>query len=293
MSGPKCAFNPAVALRRVFMPATLGNSSYLHVTRIFVPALIASSLYQARAASWSSPHSNRNNNGSRSVVRREQPRRVKVKLGRLPRDDEIREPYVYVIESSDQHGRPVLSGQQRTQHVLADLDLDTYSLQVVDMNLPDDQELDWPVCRVVNKREALEKAKKDKERKKTQTIKEKTLELNWALAPHDQEHKLRTMQKFLAKGNRVQVVLMKKQNGKAKATSKDAQALVDRIIQAVEEVPGSTEWKKREGALLGTLKINLQGKAQVKAKDEGKGRAEEEDADAETEEGDEQSKPEV
>lgn len=221
----------------------------------------------------------------------DEPKRVRVKLGRLPRDDEIREPYVHVIESLDQHGRPVVSGQQRTKDILAGLDLNTYSLQVVDVKLPNGQEVDWPICNIVNKREALEKSKKEKEKKKAQTIKEKTLELNWALAPHDQEHKLRTMQKFLAKGNRVQVVLMKKQNGKAKATSKDAQALVDRIVQAAADVPGSTEWKKREGALLGTLKINFQGKAQEKAEDKGKGKAK--DEEAEVEEGDEQSKPEA
>lgn len=290
MSGPKCAFNTAAALRRVFIPSNLGTSEYLHVTRIFVPALLASSFYQARAASWASPappkpgsYNGQNQNSNFRIsrgppVRRiEQPKRVKVKLARLPRDDEIRDGYVHVVEDTDSYGRPVLSNPRRTKDLLAELDLKTHSLQVIEpSNMPKEEleQLEWPVCRVVNKREELEKAKKEKDKKKATAIKEKTLELNWALAPHDQDHKLRTMQKFLAKGYRVQVVLMRKQNGKAKATAKDAQALVDRVVESAKEVTGSMEWKKREGNLLATMKINLQGKLQEKVEDK-----EEEDAE--------------
>lgn len=199
------------------------------------------------------------------------PRRVAVKLGRLPRDDEIREQYVHMVEGTDEYGRPILSDARRTKDILAKLDSTTYSLQVVKVQMPEGEEVDWPVCKVINKREELQKQKREKEKKKTATVlKEKTLELNWALAPHDQEHKLRQMQKFLAKGFRVQVCLMKKQNGKARATVKDAQALVDRIVESALEVKGTQEWKKREGALLQTLKINFQGKAQEKVEDEGR-----------------------
>lgn len=278
MSGPKCAFNTAAALRRVFMPSNLGTSEFLHVTKIFVPALLASSLYQTRTASWSSPNPSRsgsyygqeNHRNKGPTTRRvlgDTVKRVNAKLARLPRDDEIREPYVHIIEGYEKNGPPILSNSQRTKDVLADLDLKTHSLQVIAVDLPESQEVKWPVCKIINKREEVERQKQEKEKKKASALKEKTLTLNWALAPHDLEHKLKTMQKFLAKGSRVQILLMRKQNGKAKATAKDAEELVDSIVEAAKEVKGTTEWKKRDGALLGTLKINFQGKLQEKMED--------------------------
>lgn len=282
MSGPKCAFNTAAALRRVFIPSNLGTSEYLHVTRIFVPALLASSLYQARAASWASPSVSRpgfnyngrsqntnNTGGAAAAVRRVgEPKRVQVKLARLPRNDEIRDHFVYLVEGKDSYGRPILSSPRQTKAVLADLDLEESSLQVITPSNVSEEELaslQWPVCQIINKRAELEKAKKEKNNKKASTLKEKTLELNWALSPHDLDHKIRTMQKFLASGYRVEVVLMRKQGGKARANAKDAQALLDRVVASADEVAGTTEWKKREGTLLNTMKINFQGKAQGNA----------------------------
>lgn len=206
------------------------------------------------------------------MVRRvgDEVRRVQVKMARLPRDDEIQEPFVHIFQRFDENGRPVLSHQQRTKNVLAELDLKTHSLQVVEINLPEETQLTWPICKIINKREENERQRREKEKekkKKALTLKEKTLELNWALAPHDQEHKLKTMQKFLAKGNKVQVVLMKKKNGKARATQQDAQALVDKIVAAANEVKGTIEYKKREGSLMGIMKLNFQGKLQQKVED--------------------------
>lgn len=293
MSSKKCVFNPATALRRVFMPTNLENSDSLHLTRIFVPALLAP-LQQARAY-WAGRNTGQTQEGPRtgSFFDRDtsssasnfrarggrQPPpfrygaaeeedenkpgpRVKSKLGRLPRDDEITWPYVFVKTLSDD-GHERLAGPRPVKEVLAELDLKKCSLQAVVMPRPDDEEAPrWPICKIVNKKEELTRAKELKERKKQTVVKEKELELNWALAPHDLEHKLKTLQKFLAKGYKVQVLLLKKRSSKARIADKDAKVLLERIETAVAEVTDSKEWKKREGQVLGSLRLFLQGKAQ-------------------------------
>lgn len=277
------------------MPTNLGNSDSLHLTRIFVPALLAP-LQQARTY-WAGRNTGQAQEGPRtgsffdrgsgSSTRttsasnfrarggRQPPPfraeeedenrpgpRVKSKLGRLPRDDEITWPYVFVkTPSEDGHER--LAGPRPVKEVLAELDLRKCSLQAVVMPRPEDEEAPrWPICKIVNKKEELTRAKELKERKKQAVVKEKELELNWALAPHDLEHKLKTMQKFLAKGYKVQVLLLKKKGSKARIADKDAKALLERIETAVAEVTDSKEWKKREGQVLGSLRLFLQGKAQ-------------------------------
>lgn len=301
MAGNICAFNSATALRRVFMPFKLGASG-LHVTRIFVPSLVATTpQQQIRAASssyWSSgPPKTFGNNTTRtaplpssyhnSVDRLTRslppnganPRkfergevenrnmnkpgpRVKTKLARLPRDAEIMEPHVRVLSEQEDDGESQPSEIRRVKEVLAELDLKTQSLQVTFMPEPGTGGL--PICRIVNKKEEFLKQKLEKEQEKKQKAasKEKQMELNWALAPHDLEHKMKQMQKFLAKGYRVQVLLLKKRGAKVLAKAKEANALIDKIVEATAEVPGSKEWKSREGNLLATMKIFLQGKAQ-------------------------------
>lgn len=304
MSGPKCAFNTAAALRRVFIPTNLGTSEYLHVTRIFVPALLVLPINQARAYSWASRTSNstaprrrtsflddtRDNFAyPRGESRKYPPRddnrpgpRVTTKLARLQRDDEIRAPLVY-IEEPTEDGKGRLVGPRRTSEALAELDRKTYSLQVIESQNPDDPEAPkWPICRVVNKLNELAQQKREKEQKKKAAAqKGKSLELNWALAPHDLDHKLRTMQKFLARGYKVEVLLLQKQKGRAKATEQDANAIVDKIVEATREVTGSKEWKGREGKLLGSLKIFLQGKLQ-QAKESVEESVEDSEAEKET-----------
>ncbi|KAK7749764.1 hypothetical protein SLS53_000343 [Cytospora paraplurivora] len=302
MSGKKCVFNPATALRRVFMPANLGSSDSLHLTRIFVPALLAPlpPQYQARTywagrerstsqdastrtssffdrdGSNNSTRPSSASNNFRSRGGRQPPPfradreedenrpgpRVKSKLGRLPRDDEITWPYVFV-KALDEDGHERLSGPRPVKEVLAELDLKKWSLQAVVMPRPEDQDAPrWPICKVINKRDELARQKELKDKKKASAVKEKELELNWALAPHDLEHKVRTMQKFLAKGYKVQVLLLKKKGSKARIADKDAKALLERIETAVQEVTGSKEWKGREGQVLGSLRLFLQGKVQ-------------------------------
>lgn len=294
MAVTNCAFNTATALRRVFMPSNLGASDCLHVTRIFVPALLAPSSQQIRTHSyWEERPSKPGAWGSATStlynpyrdlakpdariptpMRRQRERedenrpgpRVKAKLARLPRDEEIRPPYVYITKV-DENGEERLSDLQEVKRILARLDRKVESLQAVVMQNPEDPSAPkWPICKIVNKKEELAKQQFDKEqaRKKKAAAKAKEMEINWAVGPHDLEHKLRTLHKFLAKGYKVQVLLLRKQGSKVKVQPKDANALVDKIVETTAEVPGAKEWKKREGQLLGSLRIFLQGKLQEK-----------------------------
>lgn len=295
MPSSQCVFNPAVALRRVFIPSNYGSSHSLHLTRIFVPALLALPT-QARAY-WAG----RDNGSSkappraisaifdrdsyartprptaasslnaRRTARPQQKKvadpdapgpRVGVKLGRMPRDNEIDWPYVYVktpgVEGLDTP-RPI-------KEVLAELDPKTTYLEAVTVPKADDRSSPrWPVCRIVNKKEELAKMKDLKERKKKGAVKEKELELNWTLAPHDLDHKLKTLQKFLSKGYKVQLLLQKKARAKVTANQEDAKTLIEKVTKAVEEVKGAKEWKGREGQVLGRYMIFLQGKVQDEA----------------------------
>lgn len=190
---------------------------------------------------------------------------MKTKLARLPRDEEIREKCVH-IKQMDSDGVERLSGPQMVKQILATLNRKTESLEVQYLPDPKDPETpQWPVAKIVNKKEELARKQKEKEQKKQAAAnKEKELEFNWALAPHDIEHKLRTLKKFLAKGYKVQLMLLKKSGKGAKATKQEAEALLAKVVETTAEVPGSTEWKNREGKLLATMRIFLQGKLQAK-----------------------------
>lgn len=291
MPGSQCVFNPATALRRVFMPANVGSPHSLHLTRIFVPALLAlppqaraywagrdhgtrhtpsrhgSSLFDRDSHARPTPASSLFNRRAAKLKQKKDEdadapaARVPVKLGRMPRDNEIDWPYVYV-KTPGVEGYEALSKPRPIKEVLSELDHKTTYLEAIAVPNKDEKDSPrWPICKIVNKKEELAKQKDMKERKKKGAVKEKEVELSWTLASHDLDHKLKTLQKFLGKGYKVQVLLQKKIRGKAKATEEDAKAIIERVAKAIEEVKGAKEWKGREGQILGSYRIFLQGKA--------------------------------
>ncbi|CAN8095379.1 unnamed protein product [Discula destructiva] len=302
MAGSLCAFNSAAALRRVFIPSALETSNCLHVTRIFVPACLPpAQQHQSRAyaGAWSPwnktsagtwgaetfkrppretvPATPAETTASTTMARQSQPPinpdrpgpRVKTKLARLPRDEEIRVPYVFVQEMHDD-GVERLSEAQSVRRLIKGLNRKTESLQVIyEAKGADWSAQEWPIAQIVNKKEELARLQKKKEelKKKAATNKEKELEMNWAMGPHDVEHKMRTLQGFLAKGWKVQLLLLKKSGKGAKANKTQAEELLARILEAVAAVTGSKEWKGREGQLLGSMKLFLQGKLQEEEKE--------------------------
>ncbi|POS80502.1 hypothetical protein DHEL01_v201101 [Diaporthe helianthi] len=317
MPNSQCVFNPATALRRVFMPSNVGSAHSLHLTRIFVPALLAlrpqaraywagrdhgttpnpsrhSSIFDRDSYAPRQPPTSAQSLMERRVARQKQKKaedepaaRVKVKLGRMPRDEEITWPFVHV-KMPQANGHFSISNPQRVKDVLAQMDRKTTYLEVVVLPKSEDEKKDekkdededededgdkdeyeeslrWPLCRIVNKLEELARQKNLKKQRRKTTVKEKEVELNWTLAPHDLDHKLKTLQKFLGKGYRVQVLLQKKTRGKATAKKDDAKGILERVSKAVGEVKGAKEWKGREGEILGEYKIFLQGKIQEEA----------------------------
>lgn len=170
------------------------------------------------------------------------------------------------LQEKDADGNELQGMRESVPKILAKLDRKSESLQVVvDSNADDPNAPRWPVAVIVNKKEELARAQKEKERQNQSAAanKEKELELNWALAPHDVDHKLRTLQKFLAKGWKVQLLLLKKGGKGVKvASKKQAEELLEKLTETVAAVPGSKEWRGREGQILGSMRIFLQGKRQ-------------------------------
>lgn len=66
----------------------------------------------------------------------------------------------------------------------------------------------------------------------------KIIELNWAIEKGDLAHRLAKIKGFLEEGRRVEVVLAKKKGGR-RATVEECEALIDKIHECVESVPGS------------------------------------------------------
>jgi len=248
MNNSKCLFNSAIALRRVFLNNVLASDAV--ATRREAQCLLLGPSHQAqhqqtRSFSIQKPLLRFAMRSFKVPPPKEEPQT------RLPRDREIRAPFVHIA------GPGGLSEPQRTQDILNDLAA-FESLHVVSMpgpNKPSAEEDDgrarpqWPVCRVVDMRKLRqdEKNKKKEERKKS--VGSKELEINWGIAMNDLEMtKLRQLRKFLCKGMTVQITLVAKaksrKSGKKHMASPDeAKQIVKAIKGAVEAVPGSVEIK--------------------------------------------------
>ena len=118
-----------------------------------------------------------------------------------------------------------------------------------------------PVCRIENtalklQLEAEARAREAEERAAAPQT--KTLELNWAIAPHDLSHKMKRLGEFLGKGMRVEILLARKK-GSRKATAEEERALVKTIRDTALGVPGSGEFKKPDGRVGGVLMMFFEG----------------------------------
>lgn len=259
----------------------------------FLQPLFLPALYTSQRAT--TPPSSRLFSSTPQALRAYKPKKGKSKLetkSRFPRDRDIVHKLV-VVRGED--GR--LSEPQRTSDVLASLDLRVNSLVVIALpetelerskrkakeqeNEEGEEEEEeeggegeeggakssgkssrpeYPICRVVDKmaehEAAVEKAKV--ERKKS--VGSKEVEVNWAIAPNDMQTKLRQLKKFLSKGMRVQILMLSRpQKKKKKATEDQAREVLRAVKEAIDEVPGSKEYKGMEGAVGGQMRIFVEG----------------------------------
>ncbi|PGH11286.1 hypothetical protein AJ80_07185 [Polytolypa hystricis UAMH7299] len=112
------------------------------------------------------------------------------------------------------------------------------------------------VCKLMGRREAREMEKQKSKQIKPDVTKK--IELNWGIADHDLNHRLKQMENFLQKGKKVEMVMLRKSR-KAIPTAPQAQKLVETVKSRLEEI-GAVESKPMDGKLLGLLTLFLEKK---------------------------------
>lgn len=118
----------------------------------------------------------------------------------------------------------------------------------------------YPICNIVDRKAERENRHKAvlAERHKKEVDKE--IEINWGIAQHDLQLKLRRMQQFLDKGYKVQLTLMKNtKRGKKLPTMDECKVLLNTVEEAINQIPEVKDAKPREGQVGRTWRATLQG----------------------------------
>ncbi|KAK2759663.1 translation initiation factor [Colletotrichum kahawae] len=251
----RCLFNSRTALHRVFISPyekveALSRCSALSAPTARVLLPVAASIPNlSRHASMVHRYKKR---GTGRPDNREN-------KNRPPENDRIRDRNIMVVDEENK-----LAGPYSTAKVLLSLDLEKETLRMVSP-APSDPGPDQPayaVCKIIDIQEERARTRKLEQAKKLQAKANKTkeLEINWAIASNDLNHKMRQLRTFLTKGFKVEV-LMAKKKGSRVATADEAQALVQAVRDVVEETRGAKEYKASEGQPLKVMRLYLSGKA--------------------------------
>ncbi|RYO73726.1 hypothetical protein DL766_005232 [Monosporascus sp. MC13-8B] len=275
MRRPPCIFSPARALRHIFLSSTANHAAVapIYLSPLAVRATTAAtpapapSLIKARALSMTAPLRKKVN-----------------QVKRRPINGQI--PYKWIrLKQADGSLAPEA---RRTDDVLTELDLETWTLELLspprdpdsDPDASADLDVGPPaaICRIVDRAEAEAAAEEAARAARRKAVGTKELELNWAIAPHDLEHKLRRLREFLGKGMQVEVMLARKRGGRT-AAKDESEALLARVREAaLEGVPGAKEVRKMSGTVGGIAHLYFEGppqKTRRKAAAEGGGEGEE------------------
>lgn len=177
---------------------------------------------------------------------------------RLPRDHEITDPLIMVKEHDEVQG-PLAPG-----YVLSRLSKEE-SLRMVSFYLPADPKQErhehaYAVAEIVNKRDEFEREKEraGKERRQRQA-KTKEVEITWNIGEHDLQTKMTQIGKFLAKGNKVEVILGKKRKkGRAKGPT-DAEGVLKMVREALDGL-GGRETKTCSGEVGEVMRLFVEEK---------------------------------
>ncbi|EGD88944.1 translation initiation factor IF-3 [Trichophyton rubrum D6] len=171
----------------------------------------------------------------------------------LPKDEEIRSAIVRVVQENGQLGEPM-----SLKSALASFDRSRNFLVQVRAGSEDQA----PVCKIVDKSDysaSLKAKARGKESKpKSTAVQIKQIELNWAIDPHDLQHRLDQLETFLSKGKRVSLILTKKKR-KRRATPDEAQRVLAAIENKLFEI-GVTEVKPRRGKIMEHMEYVLDKK---------------------------------
>lgn len=174
---------------------------------------------------------------------------------RLPRDHEITDPKIMVLDGGS------TEGPLATRFVLTKLN-EGESLRMIKPYEPPrkDKPVSYALCKIVDSTEAYHAEKQRKEaRKKTAKPKQKDVEVSWGISEHDLLIKMRQVTGFLAKGYKVELVIGKKKGQRATPTIRDNENLVAKVRKEVEASNGF-EAKSAQGEVGTNLRLFLESK---------------------------------
>ena len=266
MRGSKCLFNPATALRRVFINNSAlsqeARGGQLVLQRICLPFVKPARQSRCSVAFQPTLHDRKSSTLSDKTL---------AKLSDRLRDREIADKYGYILLRDETTGR--LSEPRRPQDILRELNLLDQSLVVLmdpsEMKKPAGRLPEYPICCIVNRRAERaakgEKVVKDRAAGAAGAPKEskfKEIELNWAIAINDLNVRLRQLRTFLNKGYFVQVTLLKKsKKGQSRkiVDLEQAKKLLQMVQETIGEIPGAKEVKPMQGHVGRMIKIRLKG----------------------------------
>ncbi|RYP62265.1 hypothetical protein DL769_007376 [Monosporascus sp. CRB-8-3] len=280
-----CIFSPARALRQIFLLSTHNNAT---VAPIYLSPLVprtttATATPRTTATPAPAPSLIKARALSSTASLRKKVEQVK----RRPINGQIPYKWIRLVQADGS----LAPEARRTDDVLMELDTETWTLELLapppaPRNPDSDPDASDPdvdvgppaaVCRIVDRAAAEAAAEEAARAARRKAVGTKELELNWAIAPHDLEHKLRRLREFLGKGMQVEVMLARKRGGRA-AAKDEAEALLARVREAaLEGVPGSKESRKMSGTVGGVVHLYFEGppeKMRRKAAAEGKGEGE-------------------
>lgn len=180
---------------------------------------------------------------------------------RLPRDYEITDPQILVLDGGS------IEGPLASRFVMTKLSPGE-SLRMVKPYTPANPKEGTPaqyaLCKIVDIQEEYKAERERKEKKKgSGKPKTKEIELSWGISEHDLVTKTRQVAGFLEKGFKVEVVMGKKKGGR-KVTEKDAQDVLKKIRQEVEAHNGM-ESKPPQGEVGGVMRLMLESKGVKKS----------------------------
>jgi len=179
-------------------------------------------------------------------------------------DSAIQAPYINLVDASGNfHPNTSLSKAQssfnRTTHHLVQLT----EQKVDEFGNPDPDDI--PTCKVISKIDlrAQHAKKLDLERRQAKGLgagpAAKNIELNWAIASGDLQHRLNKIKEFLLEGRKVEILFGTRQKGRV-ATNRECEQLMHQVKETVMECKGASQSKEPEGTIGGVLTMFFQGK---------------------------------
>ncbi|KAG9246074.1 hypothetical protein BJ878DRAFT_313638 [Calycina marina] len=174
----------------------------------------------------------------------------KAEKSRFPRNDEIKDFKVRLVEDSGSLSEPTM-----TRYLLSTMDPKTHNLVVVQ---PASFAGEPPICKLIDKKSEYLHHKQSQKKKPNPANTTKTIELNWAVDPNDLSHRMKRMREFLGKGYKLEVMLAPKRKGR-QASEEECREVVQRVREVVGEVKGAKEGAKMEGKVGGALTMYFEG----------------------------------